>query len=761
MLCWVAANWSSWHRFAKFGVIVVVLIGGALIAAAIPRGRVAGLLVAFAATGGLLALLGQTYPSGADAWQLFAYWVLLGLPFALAGRHDAIWSLFALVACAAIVLWQRQTEGDPDLSNVAPGWAMAFGLAVVLWPHAPRPAWMGRSLWAFRIACIGATILVSADAFETRTTFEDRDFAALVILGAGGAAIAWCRPLELGVLAVVTLAFDILLIGRMAPTMLKHELADIFLFALGVIVIVSVSLALLRLVRREAASAEPAEAADSRIDWPLAVFGGIGALIAAIPSLVFVLLSFESVLQSRGSLALLGIPFMAVGAVMMRGGALLGFRQVFGLTSFFVGVLHIVPAMLESVQLGAAAVALSVVVAAIVVPLYWARTVFGFAACLAVVTAALNGVSAQWTWPLASLAAAAGAIVLAWPSISPAQREGAVFGAIRSFALGWSAAALCVLMAFAGQPYLVAYDIAADFGELMKVPPAGWNVVVSTVSGITGCALLLWRRAELRTPAGLVLAVVAVALTIRAPSLGGALLVFGCAVLAGSRSLTILAALAILWIVSAFYYSLAWGLTEKAYALVGLGLMLGLVAFAGRWDDVATGTADDRAAGPALALIGLGLGLLLSAVAPTIWSAERILSHGRLIYVALAPVDPRSMIQGDYMAVAFDVHRLPPAWELHGEFDVVATLDSRSVATIQSIAQPAAKVGNDEILLRVRTKTNRSATRWFIGSDAWFFEEGQSERFAKARFGAFRIGSNGRPLLVGLTDENLHLLPAS
>ena len=47
---------------------------------------------------------------------------------------------------------------------------------------------------------------------------------------------------------------------------------------------------------------------------------------------------------------------------------------------------------------------------------------------------------------------------------------------------------------------------------------------------------------------------------------------------------------------------------------------------------------------------------------------------------------------------------------------------------------------------------------WVIVSDAWSFAEGEAARWAPAKYGEFRVDSNGRALLVGLRDANLEKL---
>ena len=40
-------------------------------------------------------------------------------------------------------------------------------------------------------------------------------------------------------------------------------------------------------------------------------------------------------------------------------------------------------------------------------------------------------------------------------------------------------------------------------------------------------------------------------------------------------------------------------------------------------------------------------------------------------------------------------------------------------------------------------------------TDAWFFKEGEAQRWQAARFGEFRVLPDGRALLVGMADANL------
>lgn len=147
--------------------------------------------------------------------------------------------------------------------------------------------------------------------------------------------------------------------------------------------------------------------------------------------------------------------------------------------------------------------------------------------------------------------------------------------------------------------------------------------------------------------------------------------------------------------------------------------------------------------------------LVLLAVNLQIRSSEDLLAHGRSFYLQLAPVDPRSLMQGDYMVLNFELaNQLQQQLSPHDQSgQAVIRLDSRGVGqtirVLQSDWQP-----EQEVLLNFR----RSGWRVYMGSDAYFFEEGQGERFERARFGHFRADGKGRALLVELCDEALQPL---
>ncbi|QLH67353.1 MULTISPECIES: GDYXXLXY domain-containing protein [Aeromonas] len=153
-----------------------------------------------------------------------------------------------------------------------------------------------------------------------------------------------------------------------------------------------------------------------------------------------------------------------------------------------------------------------------------------------------------------------------------------------------------------------------------------------------------------------------------------------------------------------------------------------------------------------LALLLSGLAIL-AGINATVWRYERAMSSGEVVLLRLAPVDPRSLMQGDYMRLNYEIAREltsrdARATQDKGSDTLVIRLDAHQVATLVVDGKPD-RLASDERLLQV----HQSERQWQIGPDAYFFEEGSGEQYEAARYGEFRLQADGKTLLVGLRDE--------
>lgn len=157
--------------------------------------------------------------------------------------------------------------------------------------------------------------------------------------------------------------------------------------------------------------------------------------------------------------------------------------------------------------------------------------------------------------------------------------------------------------------------------------------------------------------------------------------------------------------------------------------------------------------------------LALGAVNFSIANKEKLLTEGRIVYLELAPVDPRSLMQGDYMALNFRVARdaqdqvaptarasLDRALQTADGY-VMVKLDERSVGVFQRLddGQP---LGADEIRLRYRVRNGVMK----FATNAFFFQEGRAHDYSRARFGQLRVAPDGEVLLQAMRDEQMNLL---
>lgn len=136
----------------------------------------------------------------------------------------------------------------------------------------------------------------------------------------------------------------------------------------------------------------------------------------------------------------------------------------------------------------------------------------------------------------------------------------------------------------------------------------------------------------------------------------------------------------------------------------------------------------------------------------SIYDREQTISNGETLFLELAPVDPRSLMQGDYMRLRYVVEDSVPDGVLKEHEKrgyLVLHGDSENVARF-------VRVHDDESLEQEarRVRFHRQFGRIRIVPDSFFFQEGHAELYEDAQYGMFRFDGRGRYLLVGLADAN-------
>lgn len=778
-VCWVAANWPYATAMQKLAGVQALLALGALLAAlrlwrrpdsiGVTSAAANALGLAAVLVGALFALIGQTYQTGADPWQLFAVWTLLILPWVLILPTVFLLCLAALVANVALVLFLMR--------EISAGWTVLAACMTALnltllglrelagmrlaaddpWRVAPRALMMALSGWW--LACLLLALLDSRPyglllgwpglflgaALAAAYTRLRPDAAMLSLLGLTACA-------ALGVLIVDALGMDAGLPVAIVGLVL------VFIFG---------ARHLLAVARagspRRHGTEEP---------WFVSAFRLVLLSLAALLGLLFVMFVLRLDGQAVGGL----------GAILLAGGLWVVRTQVARPVGRDLGIVLVTAGYaLTTVWVSMVSEPLSLAMVAGVVgpavliytvaPVFTLRLLSALAGVGMVVLYVWQGPWVLGLWGgtqdrwigmsyerllVLSLAALA-----AWRWVAGAPgRSGHVplAWALAGLALtaGWWAPALHWGGAMAGGQGAWVGGVAAVlavlplYGLATMLRGAGWRL------GLGAAGLLLVASAGWLGAPG-----VAVALTwllmgrvLHRPALLG---------LSGVALLTYLAQ---------FYYQLETPLLHKAWVLgaTGAWLLLGALVLGG-WHQgwrrrksapQALGMRAGRWRAPAVIA---GLLVVLAVANSTILQRERVLREGREVVLALAPVDPRSLMQGDYMvlryAVADEVEgllresaALADTVRADGQGMLLLMPDVDGVHRlrgIESLAQAGGQAASaQELRLAFRLRDDEV---WIV-TDAWFFPEGQGEHYGQARYGMFKVDSQGMGVLVDLLDEH-------
>src|SRR5262245_17979640 len=147
--------------------------------------------------------------------------------------------------------------------------------------------------------------------------------------------------------------------------------------------------------------------------------------------------------------------------------------------------------------------------------------------------------------------------------------------------------------------------------------------------------------------------------------------------------------------------------------------------------------------------------LFLVVINLVIFGREQLLATGRVVLLELAPVDPRSLMQGDYMALRFSTADAIGSARDKTLVDgrIIVSVDERGIGRFvrRDNGEPIAE---REVAMRYRVRDGRVK----FATNAFFFQEGRAADFQSARYGEFRVASSGDLLLTGLRGKNLEPL---
>lgn len=536
-------------------------------------------------------------------------------------------------------------------------------------------------------------------------------------------------------------------------------------------------------------AAAHAEFEDQHRPWPVIVMTGIAAWFAAIPLGVLVGLLFLSGANVYGTAFVLGLVFLGVSVAILHKGTIPLFLEQLAIPGLIIGTVLFVVG-LGNTGFASNDLAFAMAIAspmlfglAFLLPQAWLRVLLGAAgSSLAVMALAgmshfergLLDLSYPQAWQCLVALWLLGQLVLARLEGTP--QDAGKAAALETVLTGMGGMTLLALAYCAGPTFLLSASLTSGFdGSDGAYLPDRFDALLSVACALGAAGWMMHRWPALRSAAFAALGGTAVILCWLTPSLGAVLLMLAVCVSTGRRNLAVLAAASGLWMVGALYYYLYWPLAHKALFLLGCGLALGAIArFAmpGGASLLAPGVeptaepaaeplpllqpapATGRRADPRWKrglLAGAGL-LALVIVNAAIWQKEALIRTGQPVFVELAPVDPRSLMQGDYMVLNY---AFPSGLDMHGKARtrlVARRAPNGVVALLEE--HNGRSLGPQEMLIETISKRGRP----LIVTDAWYFKEGEAQRWTAARYGEFRVDANGKALLVGLRGPKLEKL---
>lgn len=494
--------------------------------------------------------------------------------------------------------------------------------------------------------------------------------------------------------------------------------------------------------------------------WPVVLLTGVGAWFAALPVLAFIYFAFYGALTDGASLYILGALMLGGAVATLRLSGLSLFVEQLALPGGLAGAGMIAFRLYRDLSSSSASIVLALLAGLIaaLVARNWLRTLMGASACCLMVSAFASRMGQHEREALAFVHVLLTVwLPLHWLASShPSAR-------LDSFSTGWVLAILGWLAMLSGSPFLLGAS-GAWVAEVAEPVPAlaspALASLISTAAAAGGAGWIAFCWPATRKIPFAMAAMVLIGLAAVMPALGATLLVLSALLIAGRWGLATAAGFTAAWIVGAFYYQLHFPLATKALLMVAVGAVLGAIAWhlMRRRDPAAE--IDSNSYLYAISLRRQS-GIVISAIAVLatvnvgIWQKEAQIANGHIIFIALAPVDPRSLMQGDYMRLNFST--LSPAdADIPAEKTppkAVAKVGARGIATLPRL-HSGERLGPDELLIELVDRHGRLT----LGADAWYFKEGESARWAAAKYGEFRVDDDGHATLVGMRGAALEAL---
>ncbi|MYL65726.1 DUF2157 domain-containing protein [Bacillus hwajinpoensis] len=203
------------------------------------------------------------------------------------------------------------------------------------------------------------------------------------------------------------------------------------------------------------------------------------------------------------------------------------------------------------------------------------------------------------------------------------------------------------------------------------------------------------------------------------------------------------------------YYDIAWSLVHKSTTLLVAGLVVLVVTRAVSRKYKETTVEEPTFVAGRWKSIWLVVILMVSFVTYNGVKNEIALQSGKEVRLALAPVDPRSMLQGDYVTLRYDISTLPGTTDLpaNKKIKVVLTPTSEGLYEyggyykIKGHWNKPYEFSDDHIVVNGTTYSDHDVQ---YGIESFFIQEGAGQVFEDKTLAIIKVSENGNALLIEL-----------
>lgn len=217
-----------------------------------------------------------------------------------------------------------------------------------------------------------------------------------------------------------------------------------------------------------------------------------------------------------------------------------------------------------------------------------------------------------------------------------------------------------------------------------------------------------------------------------------------------------------------YYYNLAHTLMFKSVVLMILGVvMLASAVFLSKvYQQTNTEKQSKKLAvhkpGASHIVAAITALAVLVSINLNISKKQDLIENGDVLLFKLAPVDPRSLMQGDYMRLRFALS--------NDIRDRISLLNPNKPVQVQNGFAVVEKDSNNVVSF-VGLYNNQELTvnqyiipykyrnyQVYFTTDAFYFQEGKAEQYQQSEYGLFRANKSGEMILMNMVDKGFSIL---